>query len=41
MPCSRVVALKTRVILYLPRACPDTAILRLALGRLPRFTSPA
>lgn len=32
---TRVVALKTRVMLHLPSACPDKAILRLALGRIP------
>jgi hypothetical protein len=32
-----VVALKTRVMLHLPSACPDKAILRLALERLPRL----
>ena len=35
---TRVVALKTRVMLHLPSACPDKAILRLALQRLPRLT---
>lgn len=35
---TRVVALKTRVMLHLPSACPDHAILRLALERLPRLT---
>ena len=35
---TRVVALKTRVMLHLPSACPDQAILRLALERLPRLT---
>jgi hypothetical protein len=34
---TRVVALKTRVMLHLPSACPDKAILRLALERLPRL----
>ena len=34
----RVVALKTRVMLHLPSACPNQAILRLALQRLPRLT---
>lgn len=34
---TRVVALKTRVMLHLPSACPDKAILRLALQRLPRL----
>jgi hypothetical protein len=34
---ARVVALKTRVMLHLPSACPDKAILRLALERLPRL----
>lgn len=35
---TRFVALKTRVMLHLPNACPDKAILRLALERLPRPT---
>ena len=35
---TRVVALKTRVMLHLPSACPDKAFLRLALERLPRLT---
>jgi hypothetical protein len=34
---TRVVALKTRVMLHLPTACPEKAILRLALERLPRL----
>jgi hypothetical protein len=34
---TRVVALKTRVMLHLPNACPDQAIMRLALERLPRL----
>jgi len=34
---ARVVDLKTRVMLHLPSACPDQAILRLALGRMPRL----
>jgi len=34
---ARVVALKTRVMLHLPSACPDQAIMRLALERLPRL----
>ena len=34
---TRVVALKTRVMVHLPSACPDKAILRLALERLPRL----
>jgi DDE family transposase len=33
----RIVELKTRVMLHLPSACPDQAILRLALERLPRL----
>ena len=33
-----VVALKSRVMLHLPSACPNQAILRLALQRLPRLT---
>ena len=36
---TRVVALKSRVMLHLPSACPDQAILRLALERLPRLIS--
>jgi hypothetical protein len=35
---TRVVALKTRVMLHLPSACADKGILRLALERLPRLT---
>jgi hypothetical protein len=35
---TRVVALKTRVMLHLPSASPDKAIQRLALERLPRLT---
>jgi hypothetical protein len=35
---TRVVALKSRVMLHLPSACPDQAIMRLALERLPRLT---
>ena len=35
---ARVVALKTRVMLHLPSACPNKAILHLALERLPRLT---
>ena len=35
---TRVVALKTRVMLHLPSACPDKGILRHALERLPRLT---
>ncbi len=35
---TRVVALKTRVMLHLPSACRDKAILRLALERMPRLT---
>jgi hypothetical protein len=34
---ARVVALKTKVLIHLPSACPDQAILRLALDRLPRL----
>jgi hypothetical protein len=33
----RVVELKTRVTLHLPAACPDQAILRIVLDRLPRL----
>ncbi|TDH56581.1 IS1380 family transposase [Dankookia rubra] len=35
---TRVVALKTKVMLHLPSACPDRAILRLALEHMPRLT---
>jgi hypothetical protein len=35
---TRVVALKSRVMLHLPSTCPNQAILRLALQRLPRLT---
>jgi hypothetical protein len=35
---ARVVALKTRIMLHLPSAYPDKAILHLALQRLPRLT---
>ena len=34
---TRVVALTTRVMLHLPSACPDQAMMRLALERLPRL----
>jgi Transposase DDE domain group 1 len=34
---TRVVALKTRVMLHLPSACPDKVILGLALERMPRL----
>src|SRR5918997_1577014 len=36
---ARVVELKTRVLLHLPSACPFQAVLRPALGRLPRLIS--
>jgi hypothetical protein len=36
---ARVVELKTRVLLHLPSACPCQAVLRLALGRMPRLIS--
>src|SRR4051794_21497412 len=36
---ARVVALKTRIMLHLPSTCPDQAIMRLALERLPRLIS--
>ena len=35
---TRVVVLKTRIMLHLPGACPDKPILRHALERLPRIT---
>jgi hypothetical protein len=34
---TRAVALKTRVMLHLPSACPHRAVLRLALERMPRL----
>lgn len=34
---ARVVAWKTKVLVHLPSACPDQALLRLALERLPRL----
>jgi len=34
---ARVATRKTRVMLHLPSACPDQAIIRLALERLPRL----
>ena len=34
---ARVVEWKTKVMLHLPSACPDQAILRLVLDRLPRL----
>ena len=34
---ARVVALKTRILLHLPSACPDQVVMRLALERLPRL----
>jgi hypothetical protein len=34
---ARVVALKTRVVMHLPSACPYQAVLRLGLERLPRL----
>ena len=34
---ARVVAWKTKVLIHLPSACPDQAILRLVLERLPRL----
>lgn len=34
---ARMVAWKTRVMVHLPTACPDHAILRLALERLSRL----
>jgi DDE family transposase len=36
---ARVVEWKTRVMLHLPNAYPDQAILRLALERLPRLVT--
>ena len=34
---TRVVEWKTKVMVHLPSACPDKAILRLVLDRLPRL----
>jgi hypothetical protein len=34
---TRVVALKTRVMLHLPSACPNKAVLHLVLERMPRL----
>ena len=34
---TRAVEWKTRVMLHLPSACPDQAILRLVIERLPRL----
>ena len=34
---ARVVAWKTKVLVHLPSACPDQALLRIALARLPRL----
>src|SRR5829696_2303998 len=36
---ARVVALKTMIRLHLPTACPDQAILRVVLGRIPRLVT--
>ncbi len=37
MIAARVVEWKTKVMVHLPSACPDEAILRLVLDRLPRL----
>jgi hypothetical protein len=34
---ARVVAWKTKVLVHLPSVCPEQAVLRLALERLPRL----
>jgi len=34
---ARIVEWKTKVLVHLPNACPDQAILRLVLERLPRL----
>jgi hypothetical protein len=34
---ARVVEWKTKVMVHLPSACPDQALLRLVLDRLPRL----
>ena len=36
---ARVVERKTRILVHLPGACPDTAVLRLLLGRIPRLVT--
>jgi hypothetical protein len=36
---ARVIELKTQIRLHLPTACPDQAILRVALGRIPRLVT--
>src|SRR3954451_14368087 len=36
---ARVVELKTQIRLHLPTACPDQAILRVVLGRIPRLVT--
>ncbi len=36
---TRVVELKTQIRLHLPTACPDQAILRAVLGRIPRLVT--
>ncbi len=34
---ARVIEFKAKLLVHLPSACPDQAILRLALDRLPRL----
>ncbi|HKK22568.1 MAG TPA: IS1380 family transposase [Pseudohaliea sp.] len=36
---ARVIERKTRILVHLPGACPDQAILRLVLGRIPRLVT--
>ena len=36
---ARVVELKTMIRLHLPTACPDQALLRVVLGRMPRLVT--
>ena len=36
---ARVVELKTQIRLHLPTSCPDQAILRSVLGRIPRLVT--
>jgi hypothetical protein len=36
---ARVVELKTMLRLHLPTACPDHALLRVVLGRMPRLVT--
>jgi len=35
----RVASMKTRILLHLPASCPDQAILRIVLARIPRLVT--